>query len=89
MIRDNIIKAIRQALENHSYGYIDKETFRFEFGEGMFADEDGDGFFYHVECSLQNKKEWIFQKWYENEVCDAQLTLAEQNYIIAVVKELL
>ena len=89
MNRDTMIQAIKQALHNRTYGYIDKDTFSFEFGEGMFADEDRDGFFYHVECSLLNEKEWIFQKWYEDEVLDAQLPLAEQNYIIAVVKELL
>lgn len=89
MIRDDIIQAIRLALQNQTYGYIDKETFRFEFGEGLFVDEDGDACFYHVECSPLKEKEWVFQKWYEDEVCDAQLPLAEQNYIIAVVKELL
>lgn len=90
MIRDTIIQAIRQALQNHTYGYIDKGTFEFEFGEGTFIDEDGDAYFYHVECSLLlNEKKWVFQKWYEYEVCDAQLPLTEQNYVIAVIKELL
>ena len=52
-----MIQAIKQALHNRTYGYIDKDTFGFEFGEGMFADEDGDAYFYHVECSLLNEKE--------------------------------
>lgn len=88
MIRNDIIKQIKVALQNHTYIYLDKNTFCFEFGEGVFVDKDGDSYFYHVEYHL-DVKEWVFQKWYEDEVVDAELPLEEQNYIIAVVKELM
>lgn len=88
MIRTDLLNAIQATLRSKAYGYIDKDTFRFEFGEGKFADEDGDSYFFHVEYQLDNKK-WIFEKWYEDEVCDAELTLQEKNYVKAVIKELL
>lgn len=53
MLSDTSIKAIQLALQNQTYGYIDKSAFCFEFGDGQFTDEDGDSFFY--------TRQWIFQ----------------------------
>lgn len=88
MIRKDIMKEMQHALQNNSYGYIDKNTFSFEFGEGVFTDEDGNPCFYHIEYHIDTNT-WVFQKWYEDEVCDANLPASEENYIIAVVKELM
>lgn len=88
MLSDTIIKAIQLALQKQTYGYIDKSAFCFEFGDGQFTDEDGDSFFYHTEYHLDTRQ-WIFQKWYEDEVCEAQFNVEEKNYVVAVMKELM
>lgn len=88
MIRTAIINAIRRCLQQETYGYIDTTTFRFEFGEGEFADSEGDSYFYHIEYHIDTS-EWVFEEWYTDEVHVAELTIGEENYIKAVVKELL
>ena len=89
MIRDDIRNEIQHCIiYNREFKYLDKNTFVLEFGDGKFVDEDNEPCFYHIEYHL-DMNEWVFQKWYEDEICDAELTSDEEQYIIAVVKELM
>lgn len=88
MIRAKIVKAVQSSLKRNSYNYIDNVTFCFDFGEGELVDKDGDSYFVHVEYHL-NTGEWVFENWYEDETCKADLDPGEERYIKAVIKELL
>lgn len=89
MIRDDIRNEIQHCIiYNRGFKYLDKNTFVFEFGDGKFVDEDNEPCFYHIEYHLDTN-EWVFQKWYEDEICDAELTSDEEQYIMAIVKELM
>lgn len=89
MIRDDIRNEIQYCITyNRGFKYLDKNTFVFEFGDGKFVDEDNEPCFYHIEYHL-DANEWVFQKWYEDEICEAEFHADEEQYIIAVVKELM
>ena len=83
-----------------SYGYrwVSDNEFWFDFGDGEFVDNEGDGYFVHCEyLEDANKKRtvWSFERWYEGEVVDAceyfddRLTIEECEQIKAFMQTLM
>ena len=86
MIRDKIVLDVQKSVLNGKYRYLDKDTFVFEFDGGV--DKDGDKYFYHIE-RLIDKNKWVFQRWYKDDITNADFNQQEEQYIIAVVKNLM
>ena len=68
---------------DYFYDWIDNVTFRFDFGDGVFIDKDGDSYFIHVEYH-KDTDEFIFEFWYEDDYIPApeeELKAEEREYL--------
>ena len=53
------------------YGWLDNDTFGFDFGDGEFVDSEGDDYFIHIEYHVTDNK-WIVEIWWEDDNIDIE-----------------
>ena len=71
--------------------WLDDVTFRFDFGDGRFVDDDGEPYFIHCEYHVDADK-FIFEVWWEENYIEADSTFVnddDKKYIEWFMKELM
>lgn len=69
---------------SYMYGWLDADTFGFDFGDGEFTDPDGLNYFIRFEYHTKNK-EWIVEIWWEDDsICINKLNKINADKYITV-----
>ena len=85
-IRRSIKESLQEAIEQKHYYWLEDDLFIVEFEGGI--DEENDDYTHQVQYSKKDN-EWIFSRWYEDDVTNTDFSQQEKEYIKMIVTNLI